>query len=47
MYTVAVSEYPKNKEWNDKISSTPNIPGGKNTLFINLTRREQEISYPL
>lgn len=38
MYTVAVSEYPKNKEWNDKISSTPNIPGGKNTLFINLRK---------
>lgn len=36
MYTVPASEYPKAKDWNDKINSTPSIPGGKNVLVSNL-----------
>ena len=36
MYTVPASEYPKAKDWNDKINSTPSIPGGKNVIVSNL-----------
>lgn len=36
MYTVPASEYPKTKDWNDKINSTPSIPGGKNVIVSNL-----------
>lgn len=36
MYTVSVSEYPKTKDWNDKVHSTPSIPGGKNVIVSNL-----------
>lgn len=36
MYTVDVTKYPKNKEWNQKINSTPSIPGGKNNVLDNL-----------
>ena len=36
MYTVDVNVYPKNKEWNQKINSTPSIPGGKNNVLENL-----------
>ncbi len=36
MYTVPVSEYPKSKEWSNKVHSTPNIPGGKNVIVYNL-----------
>ena len=36
MYTVNINDYPENKNWNDKINSVPNIPGGKNVLMRNL-----------
>lgn len=36
MYTIPVSEYPKTKDWNDKVHSTPSIPGGKNVIVSNL-----------
>lgn len=36
MYTIPVSEYPKTKEWKDKVHSTPSIPGGKNVIISNL-----------
>jgi predicted transcriptional regulator len=35
MYIVPVSEYPKPKEWRDKVFSTPSIPGGKNVTVSN------------
>ena len=38
MYTVPISNYPKNKEWNNKVHSTPSIPGGKNMLIRNLRK---------
>ena len=36
MYTIPVSEYPKTKEWSDKVHSTPSVPGGKNVIVSNL-----------
>ena len=36
MYNVPIAEYPKSKEWNKKIHSTPSIPGGKNEILYNL-----------
>ena len=36
MYTIPVFEYPKTKDWNDKVHSTPSIPGGKNVIVSNL-----------
>ena len=38
MYSVPISQYPKDKEWNQKANSTPAIPGGKNMLLINLRK---------
>ena len=36
MKKISVSKYPKCKEWNEKINSTPNIPGGKESIINNL-----------
>ncbi len=36
MFIVPITDYPESKEWNDKIFSTPSIPGGKNLLLKNL-----------
>ena len=38
MYTVPISEYAKAKEWDNKVHSTPSIPGGKNVLISNLKK---------
>ncbi len=36
MYSVPVAEYVQTKDWNDKVHSTPSIPGGKNVIVSNL-----------
>ena len=36
MYAISKDKYPENKEWEDKIFSTPAVPGGKNSLIENL-----------
>lgn len=36
MKTIPINDYPQNKDWNDKINSTPSIPGGKDKLLVNL-----------
>ena len=36
MYTVPISQYPKSKEWKNKVHSTPSIPGGKKVIVSNL-----------
>ena len=38
MYSVPISKYPKDKEWNKKANSTPSIPGGKDMLLTNLRK---------
>ncbi|MBO5239144.1 MAG: restriction endonuclease [Lachnospiraceae bacterium] len=38
MYKVSREQYPVNKAWEDKILSTPSIPGGKDNLIENLKR---------
>ena len=38
MYTVPISDYPSVKGWNEKIFSTPSIPGGKNVIVSNLRK---------
>lgn len=38
MYKVSKEQYPVNKAWEDKILSTPNVPGGKDTLIENLKK---------
>lgn len=38
MFEISRDEYPVNKEWHDKIFSTPGIPGGKDNLLINLKK---------
>ena len=38
MFTVPISKYPENKEWDKKINSTPSIPGGKNQYLSNLRK---------
>ncbi len=38
MQTIDPKTYPKNKEWSEKISTTPSVPGGKSCLLENLRR---------
>ncbi|MBQ3042457.1 MAG: restriction endonuclease [Clostridia bacterium] len=38
MYSLSINEYPKAKDWNDKVYSTPSIPGGKNAIISNLRK---------
>ena len=36
MFEVSKDQYPINKDWNEKIFTTPSIPGGKDYLLANL-----------
>ena len=36
MKVIPINDYPQNNDWNDKINSTPSIPGGKDKLLNNL-----------
>ncbi len=36
MFEVSKDLYPTNKDWSEKIFSTPSIPGGKDNLLTNL-----------
>ncbi len=38
MFVVPISQYPDGKEWDEKINSTPSIPGGKNMAITNLRK---------
>ena len=43
MYSVPISQYPNNKDWNKKVFSTPSIPGGKKNTLSNLRKLLLEI----
>lgn len=38
MGLVSIKNYPKDKDWSNKINSTPSIPGGKDKVLSNLRK---------